>query len=396
MSEFEVRILREGKLESMRLQADDAAEVRNRLRAQGMRILSIHPLRRVDLRLPSRKSGFELGLFIHELNVLLDAGLVLVEAVEALREKAPAGINRDVLAKLTSAMYQGQSFSKALDQQTEVFPSLLVATAASSEQSGQLGVALQRYRQYEAHIETIRKRVRSALMYPVIVMSIGTIILLFMMFFVVPRFASVFDSVGNLPASGRFMVWWGTQVGAHGLQIGIGLAALVIVTAFVICTKTFKAAATNLLWRIPQLREQRTLFVLTRFYRTLGMLMMGGMPVVPSIELAGGVLPSDYARRLSVAIGEIREGIATSTVFTQHALTTPVAERLLRVGEQSGELAAMCERIAQFHDDALERAIETFSKVFGPVLMLIVGGLIGIVVFLLYMPIFELAGSISG
>jgi len=396
MPEFDIQTVREGKLQTVRLQAANGDAARNQIRAAGGRVLSVRRRHRLHLSLPSRKSKFALALFIQELNVLLDAGLVVVEAVEALRDKAPAGTNRDVLAKLAASMYQGHVFSRALEQQSEVFPPLLVATVMSSEQSGQLSLALRRYRQYEHHIETIRKRVRSALTYPVIVIGIGSVILLFMMFFVIPRFASVFESVVNLPTSGRVMVWWSDQVNAHGAGIGVGIAGFLVVAVLLVRTKQFRAAAGSLLWRIPQLQEQRTLFVLTRFYRTLGMLLMGGMSAIVSIKLAGGVLPSDYQRSVDRSIGSIKEGQSMSMVFAQNELTTPVAERLLRVGEQSGELAAMCERIAQFHDDALERAIEMFSKVFGPILMLVVGGLIGVVVFLLYMPIFELAGNISG
>jgi general secretion pathway protein F len=117
---------------------------------------------------------------------------------------------------------------------------------------------------------------------------------------------------------------------------------------------------------------------------------------VTAIELSGALLPGERQGSLHQAITDIQAGQPLSTSLARHQLTTAVAERLLRVGEQSGELAAMCERIAQFHDEALERAIELFSKVFEPLLMLVVGGLIGLIVFMLYMPIFELAGSIQG
>ncbi len=121
------------------------------------------------------------------------------------------------------------------------------------------------------------------------------------------------------------------------------------------------------------------------------MLLMGGMPAVSAVEMAGALLPAERQGDLNRSLSDIRAGQPLSATLTRHRLTTPVAD-----GEQSGELAAMCERIAQFHDEALERAIELFSKVFEPLLMLVVGGLIGLIVFLLYMPIFELAGSIQG
>lgn len=394
MSEFDARIVRQGHLQTVRIQAPDVAQARQQLQTPGTHIVSLQ--KRPEIKLGKRTGKFALGLFIQELVVLLDAGLVLVEAVETLRDKAPPGINRQVLSELLNTMYEGSSFSKAMETRTQIFPSLLVATVASSEHSGQLSVALRRYHHFEAHLETVKKRVSSALMYPMVVLSVGGVILLFLLFFVIPRFASVFDAVADLPATARFMVWWGAQVEQHGTALIVGTVGAIVGLILLMRTAAFKQRLLALLWKIPSLGAQRSLFVLARFYRTAGMLLMGGMPVVSAVEMSGALLPAERMGDLKRAMTDIKSGQPLSTTLARHQLTTPVAERLLRVGEQSGELAAMCERIAQFHDEALERAIEFFSKVFEPILMLVVGGLIGLIVFLLYMPIFELAGSIQG
>jgi general secretion pathway protein F len=392
MRDFEARILRQGTIQTLQISAQSDAEARQRLQAEGARVLSLRT-RMSSLR---RRQKFALGLFIQELVVLLDAGLTLVEAIETLREKAARGIAQTVLNELLDAMYQGQTFSKALALRPAVFPPLLVATAASSEHSGQLATALRRYHHYEAHLETVRKRVSGALMYPAIVLSIGGLILLFLLFFVIPRFSTVFSSMSNLPVTARFMVWWGDLVSRHGLELAVGITAVTLLLFLLFRTAAFKQWLTGLLWTIPRLREQRNLFVLARLYRTMGMLLSGGMPIVSAFELAGNMLPIERRADLHGALNAIKSGKPMSSTLTTFHLTTSVSERLLRVGEKSGEIAAMCERIAQFHDEELERAIEMFSKVFEPILMLVVGSLIGLIVFLLYMPIFELAGSIEG
>lgn len=394
MIDIDARIIRDGHLQTLRLQALDVAQARQQLQADGAQVISLKARR--QLTLPSRRAKFALGLFIQELVVLLDAGLVLVEAVETLRDKAPPGINRQVMSDLLASMYEGNSLSKAMQLKPQTFPELLVATVASSEHSGQLAVALRRYHHFEAHLETVKKRVSGALMYPLVVLSVGALILLFLLFFVIPRFASVFDSVADLPATARFMVWWGALVDTRSTELLIGMAVAIAALVVLFRSAAFKRQVANLFWKIPSLGAQRTLFILARFYRTAGMLLMGGMPVVTAVELSGALLPLERQGDLRHAMSDIRAGQPLSTSLARHQLTTAVAERLLRVGEQSGELAAMCERIAQFHDEALERAIELFSKVFEPILMLVVGGLIGLIVFMLYMPIFELAGSIQG
>ncbi|EZI27041.1 type II secretion system F family protein [Pseudomonas extremaustralis] len=394
MIDFDARIVRDGHLHTLRVQALDVDQARHQLQADGAQVISLQARR--QLRWPGRRARFALGLFIQELVVLLDAGLVLVEAVETLRDKAAPGINRQVMSDLLASMYQGNSLSKALQLKPEVFPSLLIATVASSEHSGQLSVALRRYHHFEAHLEAVKKRVSGALMYPMVVLSVGALILVFLLFFVIPRFAAVFDAVADLPATARLMVWWGDLVQTQGNLLLTGLVLAVGGLVLLLRSAAFKQRAARLLWKIPSLGAQRTLFVLARFYRTAGMLLMGGMPVVTAVALSGALLPAERQADLRHAMTDIQAGQPLSTSLARHQLTTAVAERLLRVGEQSGELAAMCERIAQFHDEALERAIELFSKVFEPLLMLVVGGLIGLIVFMLYMPIFELAGSIQG
>ena len=189
MIDFEARIIRDGHLQTLRIQAPDLAQARRQLQDDGTQIISVQARR--ELKLPGRRTKFALGLFIQELVVLLDAGLVLVEAVETLRDKAEPGVNRQVMSELLESMYQGNALSRAMQLKPQTFPSLLIATVASSEHSGQLSVALRRYHHFEAHLETVKKRVSGALMYPLVVLSVGALVLLFLLFFVIPRFASV-------------------------------------------------------------------------------------------------------------------------------------------------------------------------------------------------------------
>ena len=141
-------------------------------------------------------------------------------------------------------------------------------------------------------------------------------------------------------------------------------------------------------------REYQRLFALTRFYRTVGLLLAGGVPVVGSMEMAEQLLPSAMRTAVGNALNDIKSGQSVSATLPRYGMTTSVSERLLRVGEEGGDLAAMFERSAQFCDEEVDRAIEMLTKLIEPVLMLVVGVLVGVIVFLLYMPIFELAGNI--
>ena len=397
MNEFRIRLLKQGALRVQTVRAASEGEARAQLSdADGMVLDIQRSAVRRGIKARGKKA-FSLGLLLQELSTLLDAGLALIEALEALSDKAGTG-NKALqasLGQLLRSLYQGQPLSKAMEAQPLVYPALLVATVASAEGSGQLPVVLRRYQYYETRIENIRKKVVGALVYPLVVIAVGFGILLFMLFFVVPRFAVVFESMRSLPATAEAMLWWARLVKSDGELLGAGIGGSLLVTALALRTQRVRAVLMNLFWRLPKLRDVGNLFVLARFYRTVGLLIEGGTPALQAFELADRILPPAYAERLDLALQELRAGRSVSETLARHGLTTAVAERLLRVGEQSGDLGGMCERIAQFHDGTLDHAIEVFGKVFEPLLMLVVGGLVGAILILLYMPIFEMAGSLG-
>jgi general secretion pathway protein F len=391
MREFDATVVCGGKPEVRRVHAADRREAERLLQSQAVQVLRVV----AHARLGRRGGRFTLGLFVQELVALLEAGLALVEAIETLHEKASPGTDRQVLQRVLDTLYQGKPLSHGLAAQPEVFPALLVASVGSAEHTGQLAQALKRFHHFESRLDAVRRRTFSALLYPLIVMSAGGLILSFLLAFVIPRFAQVFDGMKNLNSSARAMVWWGGVVAAHGPLLLAGMVASLGSAGLALSTPAVRRRLWTLVWRVPRLAEQHRLFVLARFYRTLGLLLAGGMPALAALRMTGPLLPHDWQARLRQALLGVEQGRALAASLDASQLTTAVAARLLRVGERSGDLAGMCERIAQFHDEALERAIDTFSKVFEPMLMLAVGGIVGAVVFLLYMPIFELAGNIG-
>jgi general secretion pathway protein F len=212
---------------------------------------------------------------------------------------------------------------------------------------------------------------------------------------VIPKFSQVFASMKEVPLSARVMVWWGDLVHAHGGVLLVCLAICFGVLGWSLGLPRVRGRIMDALFKVRSLAAYQRLFALTRFYRTLGLLLSGGMSVVASMELAAQLLPRQMQAALAQALEAIRAGQALSVALPSAELTTPVAERLIRVGEQSGELPAMIARSAEFCDEELDRAIDTLMRIVEPVLMLVVGGIVGTVIFLLYMPIFQLAGSVG-
>jgi general secretion pathway protein F len=389
MKSYTVITLIQGKRASQTVLATSADDAVHRVTALGGIAL------RVRERPARRDKRFPLNLFLQELIALLEAGLVVVEAIEALRESSRDAASTLVLETLANRLYEGAQLSQAMAALPALFPPLLINTVASSEQTGHLPVALARFQFYESRMEALRKRIRSTMLYPTIVISAGGAILVFLLGFIIPRFSVVFDGMKNPSASAQLILWWGKLTRQHGPLLLLGCAATVAGIVMAVRSPRLRQRLLTLLLRLPQLRQQHQLSVLVRFYRTLGLLLQGGLPAPQALTLSRDVLPVSHRPQIEQVIRDVAAGESLSRMLEAQRLTTPVATRLLQVGERSGELPAMCERIAAFYDESLERAIETFSKIFEPVLMMVVGGIVGLVVFLLYMPIFELAGGLQ-
>jgi general secretion pathway protein F len=188
---------------------------------------------------------------------------------------------------------------------------------------------------------------------------------------------------------------WGQALQHHGFAVLLVLAGIGLAVAQVLGRPDVRAALNRRISRIPVLGRQLHLYQLARLYRTVGMLLKGGMPAVASFDMSAGLLSPGLRPALADATLAVREGQSIAVAMERHSLTTPVAARMLRVGERSGNMGEMMERIAAFYDDELARTVDVLTRTIEPALMTLVGIVIGVIVILMYFPIFELAGSIQ-
>lgn len=343
-----------------------------------------------------RNQKFPLILFSQELLALLEAGLNLVEAIETLAVKDDRNDGKSILDNLLQSLYQGHTFSASLEQQPQAFPMLFVATVKASEKTGDLPQALSRYVAYELQIGQLKKKIISASIYPILLMSVGGMVILFLLGFVVPKFSRIYEGTGGeLPFLSQVLLAWGVFLENHGtVMLMVSISLLIGIFAGLSQPAARKWLAQQL-WKIPALGDRLRIYQLARFYRTLGMLLKGGTPILLALQSVSGLLDSALQNSMKRASAAINEGLPISEALDKTGLTTPVALRMLAVGERGGNIGDMMERIASFYDDELSRWIDWFTRLFEPILMLMIGLVIGVVVLLLYMPIFELAGNIQ-
>jgi general secretion pathway protein F len=373
------------------LDALDEADVRRQASARGLRVLAVQVP-----RLQSRgRVRLALVSFSNELVALLEAGLSLTEAIDALTEKERDEAIRSTLEGLRRRLYEGQSLSTALGEVPSCFPPLFVATVRASERSGAISEALRRFVTYQEQIDVLKKRLVNASIYPAVLLAAGGLVVIFLVAYVVPRFAGIYEDIGGeLPWASRLLMHWGQLLDAHGMAVLVGFLGATAAAAYGALRPGFRAAVGRALARIPAIGRQLELYQLARLYRTVGMLLRGGLPVVTAFEMTRGLLAAAAQPRLAAATRAVREGQSLTDALTATALTTPVAERMLRVGERSGNMGEMMERIAGFYDAELSRFVEVATRLIEPAMMTVIGLVIGGIVVLMYFPIFELAGSI--
>ena len=373
------------------MDALDEADAQRQALARGLRVLAIQAARLKGLR----RARLSLVAFSNELVALLEAGLSLVEAIDALTEKERDESVRNLLEGLRRRLYEGQSLSVALGEFPGSFTTLYVATVRASERTGAIAEALRRFVTYQQQIDLLKKRLINASIYPAVLLAAGSLVVLFLVAYVVPRFSGIYEDIGGeLPFASKMLMQWGRLLDAHGLAVLAGFLACVALAGYGVLRPGFRAAVGRLSARIPMVGHQIELYQLARLYRTVGMLLRGGLPVVTAFEMTGGLLAAAARPQLAAATRAVREGRSMGDALAAQGLTTPVAERMLRVGERSGNMGEMMERIAAFYDEELSRFVDVTTRLIEPVMMTVIGLVIGLIVVLMYFPIFELAGSI--
>ena len=394
--QFAVRTLApDMRIASIVVDAPDAADARRQVEARGLYVSAVEPVRAPLLR-RGRGGKLSLVLFSQELLALLTAGLGIVEGLEALLEKEASPATRGVLERLLAGLSEGKRLSAVMAAQGDLFPPLYVGIVRAAEGTSDLPRALERYIEYQQRIDTVRAKVVSASIYPAILLLVGGGVAIFLMSYVVPRFAEVYQGAGrNLPWMSRLMLDWGQFAGRHAGALLLGFATAAVAAAWAIRRGLKRGGAARLLAKLPGIGERARIYELSRLYLTLGMLNEGGITLVTAIETVQGMVSPGMAQGLAAARSAIESGRPLSDAFEANGLTTPISLRMLRVGERTGAMGTMLTRSAAFYDGEIGRWIDRFTRTFEPLLMAAIGLVVGAIVVLLYMPIFDLAGDMS-
>jgi general secretion pathway protein F len=386
-----------GALETLNVVAADAAAAAAQAAQKGLQVLRCEPLR--GMRIGSRgasRTAIDVAMLSQEMASLLGAGLSVSEALNTLAAKETSGARKALLLDVAAGVAEGLPLSAALSRRPGSFPPLLVATVAASEQTGDLATSLKRYAEHQGTFRVLRDRVVGAAVYPALLMLVGSLVVLFLLGVVVPKFAALIETTrAQLPWSSRLLMSWGRMVSAHPAVVG-SVAMAVFVGLALLARQTLKTGGSaRWIERVPVIGRTVRRFRHAQLYRTTGMLVQGGIPVTRALQLCRDLLGSEDRARLQQATELVQQGRSLSESLSTAKLGDPVAISMLAVAERTGTLAEILDRIAQFHEADLRRSIELTSRLFEPVLMVVIGLVIGAIVVLMYLPIFDLASSLQ-
>lgn len=394
MPRYHVKVLRNGSVDALQVSAPDAAGVAAAAGVPPEWVLAVE----ADASAPSGAAyrPFPLRLFSQDMATLLDAGIPLLEALRALREKESKPEVAATLDALIARVTDGQALSAGFRADPAAFGALLPAVTVASERAGKLPATLREHAEYLAWTEALRARILAAATYPALLLAVGAAVVGFLLVFVMPRFAGLLEGVqAEIPWGSRMLFAAGRTASEHPVvALGLALAALLGGLAAA-SSPRLRQQLLALAWRTPRLGAYLRSVALARLYRTLGMLAGAGVPVYQALQVAAPTLSAAMQQSLAAVTQQVAQGHRLSEALDRAGLAGPVSRRMVEVGERSGTLAAMLGRAAAFHDEEVARVADFITRVINPVLMLVMGVFIGGIVVLMYLPIFQLAEQIG-
>jgi type IV pilus assembly protein PilC len=374
--------------------AGTAAEVRQTLEARGYLVLEIEK-KQAGLR-GGGASPKDFLIFNQEFMTLVKAGLPILQALEILHKRMEKPGYRSALGGIIEAVKGGSALSDAMAAHPLFFPPLFTATVRAGEQSGALVDVLKRYIMYQKRTIALKRKVRSALIYPVFLVCMLVAVLAVFFLYIIPNFVQMYSDQASLPLLTTLLVSFTQFVVDAAPFIIAALVAVGFGLSFWHRTPSGQKALDAITLRAPLVRTLLTQYYMAQLTRTLATVLRGGIPLVQALDTTAGVISNRViARRLTESRGLLTEGVSLADAFARTRLAPDMTVRMIEVGESSGDLPQMLEDVADFYEQEVENKLTDLTTMIEPVLMLTMGIVIAFIVVALYLPIFEMGAKLK-
>ena len=341
----------------------------------------------------------DLVVFTRQLATMVDAGIPIVQTLQALSEQTPNKVMRDTIRDICSRVESGESFSDSLQKHPKAFNRLYVAMVGAGEKGGLLAEIMARLATYLENTERLRKKVKTALMYPTVVTVVAIVITIFLLVKVIPTFKEVYSGFGaKLPAPTEFLIGI-SELLQHYLPVFIIIAGLAV-WAWLHFIKTPKGRE---FWdakriKLPIFGEIAHKICLARFTRTLSSLVRSGVPILEVLQIVSQTVGNVVMEKaIKTAGSDIERGEGISAALSKHPHLFPtMVTRMMSAGEQTGNIDTMLERVAKFLDEEIDTTLSGLMSLIEPLLIVFLGIVIGGMVVCMFLPIFNLANIVNG
>ena len=392
---------KQGELKKGELVADNVVVARLQLRKLDIRPIRIQEKREKTARkfaLRKKIPKKSIVVFTRQFSTMINAGLPLVQCLTILGNQQENGAFSNVIAKIKGDVESGQSLAEALKKHPKVFDDLYVNLVEAGEAGGILDVILNRLSSYIEKTEKLKKKVKGAMVYPAVVTGVSIVVTAIILIFVIPVFEKMFSEVGQaLPVPTQFVIGLSRFVSSNLIFIVLGIGALIFLLRSVYRTEKGKYLIDDLLLKLPIFGMLFRKVAVAKFTRTFGTMVSSGVPILEAMDIVAKSAGNKVVEKaIYKARGSIAEGKTISEPLEESKVFPPMVTQMIGVGEASGELDTMLNKIADFYDDDVDAAVNTLTSMMEPIMMVVLGGVVGGLVIAMYLPIFKMGEAITG
>jgi len=371
-------------------------EVLNLMVSSGYSPLSIEEAigsKEIILGKKNKVNNKDISIFCRQLATMIEAGVSITNAISLLAEQIPNKKLREVLVKVDEDIRKGEELSVAMGKYSNEFPTLLISMIQVGEQSGTLDSIMNRMVTYYEKQTKMNGKLKNALIYPGILATVTVFVVVFILTYIMPMFMDMFESAGSdLPAMTKIVLSLGDGIRHYGVLIGLVIVGIVV--GFKYYTKRVDAG----IYMYSKYKLKNSLFkdlnqkiVVSRFARGLSTVLGAGLSIASSIDVVSAVLENKYADvKLKTVKERMLAGDTLSDAIKESQLFPPMLGSMIKIGEEAGELDNILSKTADFYDEELERAIEAFTTILDPIMLVIMGVVVGFLIISILTPMFEM------
>jgi type IV pilus assembly protein PilC len=383
------------------MEAAAEPEVANRLRAQGITLSKAkRKLGDIEIKLPwgGRVKEKDIVVFTRQFATMIDAGLPIVQCLDILASQAPNKNFAKMLYDVKSHVEQGSTLAEALKKQPKAFNDLYVNLVQAGEVGGILDTILGRLAIYIEKAMKLKSQVKGAMVYPISILCVAIVVVIVLLWKVIPVFQNMFKDFGGgaLPKPTQIVINLSNAFIDHAFLIVGSMIALVVGFSAAMRTKQGRATFDKFILKVPLIGPVLRKVAVARFTRTMGTLLSSGVAILDALDIvartAGNVVIHDaimYTR------AKISEGKSMAEPLMETKVFPPMVVQMIGVGEATGAMDTMLQKIADFYEDEVDVAVGAMTKMMEPLMMVFLGGIVGGLIIAMYLPIFEMAGNIK-